>query len=86
MATIHATAEQIRALNTLDVVWGIAQLPPHIRRFASTQQLLVGMHKARYEHSGCDAKLRHESRQWLEARGFRRIDGKPWPEPGMLPS
>lgn len=47
--------------------------------------VLMTIHKARYEAVGVSAELRHESREWLQARGLRRLAGEFLPK-DQLPS
>lgn len=37
--------------------------------------IFVALHKARYEKTDINAKLRHNSRKWLQKNGFHRLDG-----------
>lgn len=46
----------------------------------------IGLHKARFECVQIEARLREESRQWLEERGLSRQRNLPWPPKGELPT
>jgi len=45
---------------------------------------LISLHKARYECTCIEPELRHESRKWLQANGYKRLMGEFLPE-GELP-
>jgi hypothetical protein len=74
-------AKVIRMLETLDMK-AARKLHPDFTDLG----LLGGMHKARYEMSSIDPKLRHESAVWLMERGWGRLDGSPLLPLGQLPS
>lgn len=53
---------------------------------ANARAAEAGLHKARYETiRDIPDALRHASRVWLEANGFSRLRGFPWPPQGVLP-
>lgn len=52
--------------------------------FSSQGAALCAFHKTRYEVVSIPAALREESRVWLQARGFGRFRGLPWPIDGEL--
>lgn len=41
--------------------------------------------KVRYEMTNMPDELRHESRRWLQANGFKRMREQSWPPEGELP-
>lgn len=47
--------------------------------------VLLGLHKARYERPDMLPELRHESGDWLRARGYGRLTGEPLLPEGQLP-
>lgn len=51
----------------------------------SDEKCLLALHKYRYELKHAPDEKRHESRAWLEARGFHRLQNAPWPPEGELP-
>lgn len=69
------------ALATLDVAWFQKNAP-----FMRPSVALIAMHKARYEAVGVAPELRHESRRWLEAKMYGRLNGLPWPKRDELPA
>jgi hypothetical protein len=52
------------ALINLDIAWAKLQAPHLDERI-----LLVGLHKARYDCTAIENKLRHESGEWLRENG-----------------
>lgn len=62
------------ALRTLDLKYMKSVFPD-----IDEKQLLVGMHKARYEIIEMGTKIRNESRRWLQARGYSRLKGRAFP-------
>lgn len=61
-------------------------IPLHALQPKRAPARLIAMHRARYELPEIDPQLRHESRAWLEARGYsRHADFGPWPPKGKLP-
>jgi hypothetical protein len=51
----------------------------------SDEKCLLALHKFRYELKLAPDDTRHESRRWLEQRGFHRFRMEPWPPEGELP-
>jgi hypothetical protein len=74
---------QLVAYKTLDISWARRMLP----QAATTPHgdLLIAMHKARYECKYLEDEYRHKSRDWLEGRGHLRVREQPWPTRGELP-
>lgn len=70
-----------KAFRELDMGFARAAFP----NASSDEVLLMAMHKARYECLDMEDALRHESRAWLEERGYERFKGQPWPTDGSLP-
>lgn len=68
-------SERNAALTTLDMDYGRRMM-----RGATDDVVLLAMHKARYDCIGIKEALRHQSRAWLEERGYRRIGGLAFPE------
>lgn len=66
-----------KALRELDVEVMIAT-------GCSRQAALPALHRVRYETTTMPDELRHESRAWLEANGYSRMKGLPWPPAGEL--
>jgi len=57
------------ALVALDMDWARDRMPG-----STTDEIrLMAMHKARYECTGIADDLRHDSRKWLQERGFQRL-------------
>lgn len=73
-------AQRNEALRTLDESF-LAMTMPQVK----PEMRLLILHKARYETTTIDAKLRHESRAWLAERGFGRMTGAPLLPEGELP-
>lgn len=46
---------------------------------------IVTAHKARYEATSLPPEKRHESRKWLEDRGYKRLTGTDFLPDGELP-
>ena len=69
------------ALRTLNVAWAMA----HFNNEITEEEALAGLHKARYETTGIDRSLRHDSRIWLEDNGYNRMWAQPWPFGTQLP-
>ena len=63
--------ERDKALSSLDLVW--VRQNVKLMRHASDEVVLMTIHKARYEATGVEPKLRHNSREWLQRRGLRRL-------------
>lgn len=74
-------AERKVALESLNVEWARTWMP----YATSDAARLVAMHKARYEITDIDPAHRQASRIYLEANGFSRKDGLPWPPEWQLP-
>ena len=74
--------ERREAYRTMDLVWARKQCPPGEN--PPDEILLIAMHKARYECTTIPDAWRHESRAWLEARGYGRRGNAPFPAPGVL--
>lgn len=69
-------AERNRILRELD----IASAP------GTTDDIkLCSLHKARYECTEIDPRLRNDSRKWLEERGFKRLYQMEFSTDGSLP-
>lgn len=66
--------ERDKALANLDLEWVLANTST--LKGKSDEVILMCIHKARYEATGVLPKLRHESREWLQARGLRRLSGE----------
>lgn len=71
-----------RALLTLDLNW--ARSVPGAEH-VSADVLLTSMHKARYECTALPDAARHESRVWLQARGFKRFGQQEFLPEDQLP-
>lgn len=72
-------AERDRAFREGDIGW--------VKRMtggASDEVAWAMLHRARYEVPAMGRELREASRRWLEERGLGRMDGIPWPAPGVL--
>lgn len=82
-------ARRNRALRELDIEWARSQTAEHCaatgRPMPTDRVLLVGLHKARYECTDIEDALRHDSRAWLERRGYGRSTGLPFSHDGTLP-
>jgi hypothetical protein len=72
------------ALTNLDISWARSQIHVDKRRDVKNADLLVILHKARFEASNIERGLRLQSRIWLEERGETRFGGAPWPPTGTL--
>lgn len=46
---------------------------------------LIALHKARYDCTDIEDDLRHESRMWLQERGYKRLYGDDFLPEGQLP-
>lgn len=66
------------ALSNMDTDW--VRATSKSLKDASDLVVLMTIHKARYEATGIEASLRHESRRWLQRRGLRRLVGKFLPD------
>lgn len=73
--------ERNRILAELDVDAALSWVPG-----LSREEILVGMHKARYECPDIAPELRHASGEWLRQRGFCRTHGRPLLPFGELPA
>lgn len=72
-----------RIMRELDI--GYARLVmPEVENL-SDDVLLAGLHKIRYEATDMPTELREESRAWLIANMYDRLNGEPWPPTGELP-
>lgn len=78
-------AARNKALVELDVEWGRASISAISGGYVDEQVIMAALHKARYEVPAIPPTLRRESREWLEAHGFSRLLGQPWPEGDELP-
>jgi hypothetical protein len=45
----------------------------------SDEEMVVTMHKTRYELPAIPKELREASGRWLQERGYSRLRGLPWP-------
>lgn len=70
-----------KALIALDLDWARTQGPNAPDDFT----VLAAMHKARYDCCDIPAELRHESGNWLRARGMSRLGGLELLPEGVLP-
>lgn len=77
---------RIRVLKTLDIDGFLSGLDDaakahfHSLPFGVQRKAVLGaMHKARYEQPEMTEAEREESRQYLEVRGWERLNGKPFP-------
>ena len=70
-----------KKLAALDMDWARKMMP----LATSDEVRLLSMHKARYECTSIADELRHESRRWIEQRGYHRIGYLPWPPEDQLP-
>jgi len=73
--------ERNQALSTLDMVW----LREHLPRGGSDEVIICAAHKCRYETTGIEPKLRHESREWLKQHGYHRMFNQAFLPDGELP-
>ena len=76
--------ERNRALERLDLAWARKRFQNYPN--PSDDMLLLAMHKARYECTAIDSKLRRESGEWLTAHGFGRATSDPVLPNGELPT
>ena len=76
---VAALAERNIALVDLDLRDAQKMFPS-----ASGHALLIAMHKARYGCNGMPDALRHDSAEWLRARGYGAMFGPLLPK-GQLP-
>ena len=65
-------AKRNAALRALDIAFEV----PGLKRYGSDEVKLIAMHKARYECTDIEPELRHQSRAWLEERGYGRFGGR----------
>jgi hypothetical protein len=77
--------ERHEALRTLDMAWARRQAKAMGARNINDDELLAGMHKARYEVVDMPRELRHESAAWLRERGLGAMGGRPLLPEGKLP-
>jgi hypothetical protein len=70
--------ERYRIILEMDLDAAVEVYPLPISR----EDLLIGMHKARYLFKTMPAELRHASRQWLEDNGHNTWMGQPLPPVG----
>lgn len=64
-------AERDKALTNLDIDW----MNENLSTNTTDEVLLCAAHKARYKCLGIADNLRHESRRWLQERGYSRLMG-----------
>ncbi len=74
-------AKAMKAMRTLDIALARRLMPYAVNDF----EILMVLHKARYESTAMDEVDRPCSAEWLRSHGYKRMSGEPLLPKGELP-